>query len=257
MSIPRVYPPSNFPSRSGKRYINFKLNPPPFSSSSRPANIPLKSILCRPGASPRIGAFGVCRLLFSIPALEGKVGNMAVLFILGSSLKYGESSTSCADGRPPGFRLSRLDNKLLPAVVRNGNLLLITEPCVAGFFGKRKLRAFGRRRKPGHDSSVGIPQSSKIFESSSTSFFPWSSGSRVSSSPNMHPTDHMSTSVPYLSAPSNSSGARYQRVTTSWVSFGLGSPKYRAIPKSAILRMPRLLRRRLEVLRSRWRIQFE
>ena len=68
-------------------YINFKLKPAPISSSSLPAKIPLKSpsIL---GASPLFGAFGLATLLlFSWPAFEGNVGNKAVDFGLGSSLK--------------------------------------------------------------------------------------------------------------------------------------------------------------------------
>lgn len=41
------------------------------------------------GASPLFGALGLATLLlFSWPALLGKVGNIAVLFGLGSSLKY-------------------------------------------------------------------------------------------------------------------------------------------------------------------------
>lgn len=91
--------------------------------------------------------------------------------------------------------------------------------------GSLSERALGRRLNPGQESSVGIPHSSKIFESSSTSFLPWRRGSLERSSPNIHPTLHMSTAVPYFSAPRSSSGARYQSVTTNWVILGGGSPK--------------------------------
>ena len=62
------------------------------------------------------------------------------------------------------------------------------------------------------------------FDSWSTSFLPCRRGSLLRSSPKMHPMLHRSISGPYFSAPRSSSGARYQRVTTSWVSFGGGSP---------------------------------
>jgi hypothetical protein len=180
----------------------------------------------RSGAAPLTGALGVALLrLFSWPALEGNVGNIAVLFGFGSSAKKACSSTSFAEGLMAGFNASKLVSNALPEDVRKGNLALKTDPCVIGFLGKRNDRALGRRLNPGHDSSVGIPHSSKIFDNSSTSFFPCNSGSRVSSSPNIQPILHMSTAVPYFSAPRSSSGARYQSVTTSCVSFGGGSPK--------------------------------
>ena len=70
--------------------MSFNAKPPPTSSSSLSANMPLKSAASPEilGASPRFGALGLAtRLLFSCPAFEGKVGNMAVDFGLGSSLK--------------------------------------------------------------------------------------------------------------------------------------------------------------------------
>src|SRR5256885_142092 len=79
--------------------ISFSENPPPFSSSSLPANIPLKSSALISGTLPLTGAFGVpLLLLFSCPALLGKVGNISVLFGFGSSLKKPCSSTSFAFG---------------------------------------------------------------------------------------------------------------------------------------------------------------
>ena len=71
-------------------YMSFNAKPPPTSSLSLSANMPLKSAASPVilGASPRFGALGLAtRLLFSCPAFEGKVGNMAVDLGLGSSLK--------------------------------------------------------------------------------------------------------------------------------------------------------------------------
>lgn len=94
-----------------------------------------------------------------------------------------------------------------------------------GFLGSRSERALGRRLKVGQLDSVGRPRSSKILDSWSTSFFPGSRASLLSSSPNIQPTLHISTLLPYRSSPSNSSGLRYQSVTTNWVIFGAGSPQ--------------------------------
>lgn len=71
-------------------YISFNANPPPTSSVSLSAKIPLKSAASPAilGASPLFGALGLANLLlFSWPAFEGNVGNMAVLLGFGSSLK--------------------------------------------------------------------------------------------------------------------------------------------------------------------------
>lgn len=47
-------------------HINFNENPPPFSSSSLPENMPLKSVALISGTFPLTGAFGVSlRLRFS------------------------------------------------------------------------------------------------------------------------------------------------------------------------------------------------
>jgi hypothetical protein len=43
---------------------------------------------------------------------------------------------------------------------------------------------------------------------------PWNSGRWLSISAKMQPTDHTSTGVEYILAPSRISGARYHRVTT-------------------------------------------
>ena len=71
-------------------YISFNAKPPPTSSVSLFANIPLKSVASPAifGAFPLLGALGLTTfLLFSWPAFEGKVGKIAVLLGFGSSLK--------------------------------------------------------------------------------------------------------------------------------------------------------------------------
>ena len=105
--------------------------PAPVSSCSLPAKMPLKSAMSPPirGASPLLGALGLATLLrFSCPALDGNVGNMAVDFGFGSSLKYGWASTSLAVGRRAGFRDRRDVKRSVPACVRKGNLARITVP---------------------------------------------------------------------------------------------------------------------------------
>lgn len=114
---------------------------------------------------PRTGASGVaCRLRFSWPALDGNVGNIAVGLGLGSSRKYGCSSISFAVGRRAGSSDRRLLSRLAPAFVRVGNFNRMMLPCAdLACEGSRSERALGRRLKPGHISSVGIPQSSNTY----------------------------------------------------------------------------------------------
>lgn len=118
----------------------------------------------RPGAAPRTGALGLAwRRFFSWPALEGNVGNMAVGFGRGSSLKYLWVSISLAVGRFEVFSERRLSSKEAPAFVSVGNFERMTLPdAPAWLLGRRRVRALGRRLKPGQVSSVGMPQSSKI-----------------------------------------------------------------------------------------------
>lgn len=147
-------------------YISFRAKPPPISCSSLLANIPLKSAASPAifGASPLLGALGLATLLlFSCPAFEGKVGNIAVDLGRGSSLKYGWPSTSLALGLCAGLSESREVKRAAPAFVRSGNLARSTAPVVCEVLGKRSDRAFGRRLKPGQVASVGIPQASKIW----------------------------------------------------------------------------------------------
>ena len=106
---------------------NFKANPAPCISLPCPANKPAKSCSSSFGASPLTGAFGVAIfLLFSSPALLGKVGIISFGFGLGSSLKYGCSRISSAFGRAAGLREKREEISRRPAVERYGNLLALS-----------------------------------------------------------------------------------------------------------------------------------
>ena len=177
-------------------------------------------------------------------------------FGFGSCLKYSCSSASAAVGLLSGSIDNRAASKEAAAFVMIGNLAFIVGG--GAVLGSVTLRALGRRRKPGQFSSVGMPHSSNILAIWSTSFLPCRRGSLVINSPNIHPMLHVSTLLLYVLVPRSSSGERYHNVTTSCVSCsGGGLPTYLAIPKSAIFSCPRLLSSRLEVLRSRWRIQLE
>lgn len=67
--------------------------------------------------------------------------------------------------------------------------------------------ARGRVVYSGQEELVGGPRSLKIMDMSSISPFAWNSGSFKRSSANMQPTDHRSTAVEYVVAPSRISGA--------------------------------------------------
>lgn len=74
------------------------------------------------------------------------------------------SNVSFALGLLAGLRESKLLRSEAPTLVRVENLERMIEPWLdfeAG--GKRSVRAFGRRLKAGQLSSVGIPQSSRIY----------------------------------------------------------------------------------------------
>ena len=66
----------------------------------------------------------------------------------------------------------------------------------------------------------------------------------------MHPTDHISIAGEYFLYPNSNSGARYHNVTTTGVYFLIGLLNYLARPKSHSFKVPLLLNRILEVLRS-------
>ena len=72
-------------------------------------------------------------------------------------------STSLAVGRCAGLSDKSDVRRAVPAFVRSGNFARITAPVVWEVFGRRSERALGRRLKPGHVASVGIPQSSNIW----------------------------------------------------------------------------------------------
>jgi hypothetical protein len=76
-------------------------------------------------------------------------------------------------------------------------------------------------RQPGvalsNVSTLWVVTYRKILKISSISESPGKSGLRVHISAKMQPTDHMSTPVEYWRPPRRISGARYHKVTTSWV----------------------------------------
>ena len=99
-----------------------------------------------------------------------------------------------------------------------------------------------------------------------SSSLPWKSGVPFwSNYPMIHPIDQTSTYGPYYFFLINSSGARYQRVTTFLVSglYGISFDIDKSVPnsldspKSAIFRIPFLFSNRLVSLRSRWMMYFE
>ena len=67
--------------------------------------------------------------------------------------------------------------------------------------------ARGNEVYSGQLSVVGGPRSLNIIDNSSISPLAWKSGSLRRSSAKMQPTDHMSTAVEYVVAPSRISGA--------------------------------------------------
>lgn len=68
-------------------------------------------------------------------------------------------------GRFSGSRDSKRVSRVTPEDVRKGNRARITGPfaVLADTRGRRSAFALGRRRKPGHVASVGIPHSSNIY----------------------------------------------------------------------------------------------
>mmetsp|Transcript_23937 Transcript_23937/g.38375 ORF Transcript_23937/g.38375 Transcript_23937/m.38375 type:complete len:213 (-) Transcript_23937:362-1000(-) len=105
---------------------------------------------------------------------------------------------------------------------------------------------------PGQMRGPGVPRSSQVSCIWCSSALPGSIGFFSSSSPKLHPTDHMSTAVVYASAPRRSSGARYQRVTTFVVQGFCSLRNSRDNPKSASFMTPLFVRSKLESLMSRW-----
>lgn len=78
-------------------------------------------------------------------------------------MKYGWLSICAAVGRVAGFSPNRSFSKEAPDEVRMGNFERIMLPVWFFEGGRRSVRAFGNRLKPGQVSSVGIPQSSNIY----------------------------------------------------------------------------------------------
>lgn len=92
----------------------------------------------------------------------------------------------------------------MPAFVIYGNLCL---NCAGCGVGNVRLLESGKEEKSGQEELVGGPKSLNIIESSSISPLAWKMGSFKSSSPKMHPTDHISIAVEYVLAPNKISGA--------------------------------------------------
>lgn len=111
---------------------------------------------------------------------------------------------------------------------------------------------WGSYSKPGHVDSHGVPNTLNILTSSSSYFWPGKRGRKLTISAKIQPTDHISIELEYFCEPSNTSGGRYHKVTTSWVYPLTGIPEALASPKSAILRMLSLEMRRFWGLRSLW-----
>lgn len=106
---------------------------------------------------------------------------------------------------------------------------------------------------PGQVRSEGVPMMRKIRTSWSSLVVPGKRGRPVYISAMMQPADQISMLVLYVRLPRRTSGARYQRVTTSLEKVLTGIPKARARPKSASFSWPLVLMRRFWGLRSRWR----
>lgn len=158
------------PTEHPKHHPNRNVNPAPDSPESPPAAPPNTPAKSNRGAScPRFGASGVCRRRrFSMPALDGKVGNISFGFGRGSSRKYWWERHWAVVGRARGFRASRDERRWRPALVRKGNL----ERGRRGGFvpvdggvdvdGRRRDLALGSERKPGQVWGVGGPVRANI-----------------------------------------------------------------------------------------------
>lgn len=95
---------------------------------------------------------------------------------------------------------------------------------------------------------LGLPVNSIILSNWFMVDSPGKRGCPPSSSPKMHPIDHMSTPFVYLVEPSRISGALYQRVATYSVNtfFSSSPATLLANPKSQILTWQSEFRRTLE-----------
>lgn len=78
---------------------------------------------------------------------------------------------------------------------------------------------------PGQVCSVGVPMSLNILSNSSSFVEPGNRGRPVYISAMIHPMDQISIEVEYVLEPSNTSGARYHKVTTSLENVFTGMPK--------------------------------
>jgi len=106
----------------------------------------------------------------------------------------------------------------------------------------------------GHSTTDGVPSNllmqsenqdqltyRKISNNWSISHSPRNKGRWRHISANTQPTPHISKGIPYVGAFNNTSGGRYQRVTTSCVNARSGKRQRRARPKSANFKWPTII----------------
>lgn len=120
---------------------------------------------------------------------------------------------------------------------------------------KRGINRLNILNRAKNTFSVGRPVSSRILSIWFRVEVPGNRDFPVINSPNIHPTDHISTALEYLVDPNKISGARYHLVAT--YSVRTGSPWFlqsidRASPKSATFAWHSELSSKLLGLRSRW-----
>ena len=130
-----------------------------------------------------------------------------------TSSKKGWSNASAAVMREDGSRESRRSRRAAPSGPTCGTAATSDPGRHAGHAACQS----GSPVTPGHSASVGVPRTRKMDTSWPTCESPGKSATPVAISASTHPAAHTSIGVEYDAAPSNSSGARYHRVTTSWV----------------------------------------
>ncbi|KAH3667356.1 hypothetical protein OGAPHI_003005 [Ogataea philodendri] len=191
--------------------------------------------------------------------LSSNFGSSSGKHATGSILKKSDSSARAALNRLRGSIVSKPDNRRKHA----GVIMAPYSLSNVRWYSTWRLTPFLLISSAfGKTSGVGDPSSLKIMSAWSRSLFPSRIGFFLNISPKTHPIPHMSTAVVYLRSPSNSSGGRYHRVTTSPVystspppapdeaSLG-GGPWYTlASPKSAILTTPNQSSKMFAVLMS-------
>mmetsp|Transcript_4572 Transcript_4572/g.14810 ORF Transcript_4572/g.14810 Transcript_4572/m.14810 type:complete len:294 (+) Transcript_4572:800-1681(+) len=164
-----------------------------------------------------------------------------------TSSKKGWASAAVAVSRSSGTYVHRPVMSEMPAGETSGRMASHGSGGYTGNSGSNS----GRLVTPGQVSSLGVPSNLKILVSSSATVCPGKSGRPVAISAKIQPMLHMSMGVLYFLEPMRTSGARYHRVTTSWLYDRTGMPKARASPKSASFSSPVELMSKFCGLRSR------